>query len=105
MKPIGRSWTNNPFYVLLNYPYNVPVVGEDLSYPNRTSFGNHAFCMLGSIIYDACLTVDVDSNPDNTPCTESWATGWEWATYKSKVIDNLPSSTPGSPTPNSYSVY
>jgi hypothetical protein len=105
IKPIGRSWTNNPFYVFLSSPYNVPIVGEDLSDPNRTSFGNHAFCMLGNIIYDACLTVDVDSNPDYSPFVESWATSWDWSTYRTKIIDNIPASSTGSPVKYTYSVY
>jgi len=103
IKPIGRGWANNPFYSSQSWPYNQPIVGEDDS--GRTKFGNHAFGAIGSNIYDACLKVDTDGNPDyGPPFNESWATGWSWNTYKSKVIDNVPSSSPGNPTTYSFSV-
>lgn len=101
--PIGRLWTNNPFYASMGTP---AIMGEDDDYyDGRSAFGNHAFCMLGSIVYDACLKVDIDINPDAMPTWSSWATGWDWNTYKSKVIDNNPASYPGTPTGFSFSVY
>ena len=105
IKAIGGTWTNNPFYSSQSYPYNQPIVGEDDS--GRTSFGNHAFGTLGSNIYDACLKVDTDANPDAAPHTESWAIGWSWSTYKDKVIDDNPAPPfgTGDPTAYSFSVY
>jgi hypothetical protein len=104
IKAIGRGWSNNPFYASMG---TNPIMGEDDDYyDGRSGFRNHAFCMFGSSIYDACLKVDTDSNPDAPPHTESWATGWNWDTYKSKVIDNNPASSPGTPyTGYTFSVY
>lgn len=110
IKPIGRGWANNPFYEAGSWSSN-PIVGEDDDmYNGRSFFGNHAFCELNSNIYDACLKVDTDSNPDAPPHSNSnngnWAIGWSWNTYKSKVIDNNPSSSPPSETANyTYEVY
>jgi len=104
--PIGRSWTNNPFYANPNrvYPYTQPIVGEDDS--NRTGFNNHAFCMINEIVYDACLKVDTDSNPDyGAPFSESWAINWDWSTYKNKVIDNNPATNTEGPYNYNFSVY
>jgi len=57
-----------------SYSYHQPIVGEDDPY--RTRFGNHAFGALSGNIYDACLKVDTDSNPDyGPPFSESWAIG------------------------------
>ncbi len=105
IKPIGLNWTNNPFCVHLFPPYNVPIVGEDLSYPNRTDFSRHAFCIMDNNIYDACLKVDIDENPDSPPHTELWATGWSWNDYKLKVIDDNPSSNTGTPEVYTFTVY
>lgn len=85
IKAIGKGWANNPFY---DHPYfsSYPIVGEDDDDSDeRSSFGNHAFCRISTIYYDACLKVDTDVNPDAAPHTESWAYGWDWSTYKSKV--------------------
>jgi hypothetical protein len=116
IKAIGRSWANNPFYEYNTiYPDPVfssyPIVGEDDDYyDGRSNFGNHAFCESYSNIYDACLKVDTDDNPDAPPHSNSnngtWATGWSWSTYKSKVIDSNPSSYPPTETANyTYTVY
>ena len=104
IKAIGRGWANNPFYASMG---TNPIMGEDDHYyDGRSGFGNHAFCMNGSVIYDACLKIDTDSNPDAPPHNESWATGWDWNVYKSKVIDNNPVSNPGTPyTGYIFSVY
>lgn len=108
--PIGRVWTNNPFYPNLSSPYNIPIVEEDLSYPNRTKFGNHAFGSISDNIYDACLKVDTDSNPDAPPHSNNgngnWAIGWGWNDYKVKVVDNNPAISTGYPSSYSdWSVY
>lgn len=103
IKPIGCGWTNNPFYDSQSYPYNQPIVGEDDPY--RTRFGNHAFGALSGNIYDACLKVDTDSNPDyGPPFSESWATGWSWNMYKTMVIDDNPPSSPGTPVTYSFNI-
>jgi hypothetical protein len=104
IKAIGRGWANNPFYASMGTD---PIMGEDDDYyDGRSGFGNHAFCMFGSSIYDACLKVDTDGNPDAAPHTESWAMGWDWNTYKSKVIDNNPATSSGTPyTGYTFSVY
>lgn len=109
--PIGREWTNNPFYPTLSSPYNVPIVGEDLASPYRTRFANHAFGSISDDIYDACLKVDIDSNPDAPPHSNNgngdWAIGWIWDNYKAKVVDNNPATSTGYPSSsyNSWSVY
>lgn len=101
IKPIGRGWTNNPLYNY-GYPYSSDtIVGEDVT-TGRSYFQNHAFCLLDSVLYDACLKVDTDSNPDAPTFEESWVTGWTWAYYKSKVIDNYPAPPYGTPDPVSY---
>ena len=108
IKPIGRGWTNNPFYGAGDLYSNQPIVGEDTSntpYPGRSPFGNHAFCMIGNNVYDACLKVDIDGNPDAAPNTESWAIGWSWEKYKIKVVDSIPSSTPWAPYEYNFTVY
>lgn len=101
IKPIGRDWANNPLYNY-GYPYSpYPIVDEDVS-TGRSYFQNHAFCLLGSDVYDACLKADTDSNPDAPPHEESWVTGWTWGYYKSKVIDNNPSPPNGTSDPVTY---
>ncbi len=105
IKPIGKGWTNNPFY---DNPTNSsdPIVGEDDDASSgRSGFGNHAFSSIGSNIYDSCLKVDTDSNPDAPPHSESWMSGEPWASYKSKVVDNVPAVATGSPTRYAFGVY
>ncbi|MFH1940756.1 MAG: hypothetical protein ABIL68_01535 [bacterium] len=92
IKPIGRGWTNNPFYPTMSYPYNDPIEDGDTS--SRSKFSTHVVTVLSSI-YDACLKVDTDADPDGAPHTESWANGWSWNTYVSKVVDNNPSTSTG----------
>jgi len=105
IKAIGRGWSNNPFYSNPSYS-SYQIVGEDDDYNDgRSSFGNHAFCRISTTYYDACLKVDTDANPDAVPHTESWAYGWDWSTYKSKVVDNNPGTSTGTPTEYSFSVY
>jgi len=89
IRPIGRDWTNNPFG-------DPPIVDGD-SY--RTGFGNHAYIGIGpdieAFIYDACLTVDGDEDPDDPPCTEMWIDGMQWFDYIDAVVDDYPPSQPG----------
>jgi len=113
IKPIGKGWTNNPFYdgyVNGIKVWTDPIVGEDTSwyptYEKRSYFGNHAFGSIGDNIYDATLKVDIDGNPDyGPPFSESWATGWNWDTYKSRVVDNYPSTSTSYPSIYYFSVY
>jgi hypothetical protein len=100
---IGKGWTNNPFY---EDPTNdpAPIVSEDAGWnpPNekRSKFGNHAFCMLFDDlkIYDACLKVDTDANPDyGPPFTATWAYDWNWSTYKTKIVDDNPYTATSTP--------
>ena len=75
------------------------IVGGDDSY-GRAYFSNHAFAAIGDAsnpqyVYDACMKVDTDANPDyGPPFTESWLTGESWniysGTYNQKVIDTYP---------------
>jgi hypothetical protein len=101
IKPINGVWTNNPFYDRDNTP---PIMGEDVA-QNRTFFYDHAFAEKNSLIYDACFKVDRDDNPDaGPPHIEAWLTGIEWDPYKLKVIDDVPSSSPGSPTTYTFGI-
>lgn len=108
IKAIGGVWTNNPFYDSQYPPYDEEIVGEDDS--GRTRFYRHAFGTLGSNIYDACLKVDTDLNPDAAPHSNNgdgdWATGWSWSDYKDKVIDDDPEPPGGTgdATPYNFSV-
>lgn len=97
---IGRGWTNNPFY---DGNPTQAIVPED-SY--RTGFGNHAFGSISDNIFDACLTVDGDSNPDyGPPFTETWMINVPWNDYKNKVVDNNPATSTGYPSTYSFSIY
>ncbi|MBN1348186.1 hypothetical protein JXJ21_02135 [candidate division KSB1 bacterium] len=106
VKPIGRGWSNNPFYANPSF-WNDPVVGEDTGYnppsEKRSRFLRHAFGTIGGAVYDACIKVDTDVNPDYTPCTESWAIGWSFdPSYVIRVVDANPATETGNATaPNS----
>jgi hypothetical protein len=95
---IGRCWTNNPFY---EHPmiYPKPIVPGDWGFPEgRWSFGRHAFGSIGDNIFDACLTVDTDNDPDyGPPFTETWMIDEPWTGYKNKVVDNYPATNTGYP--------
>jgi hypothetical protein len=109
VKPIGRGWANNPFYDG-GFGDPNPVVNGDWSSANgRTSFGNHAFSRLGGQIFDASGgQVDIDSDPDTLPAgsphaldgNDSWM-----ASYRVRVIDDVPVSNPGTPTVYTFGVY
>lgn len=51
---VGVGNCNNPFYPLLSAPYNIKIVGNDNTFPNRIGFGNHAFANYDGMVYDAC---------------------------------------------------
>jgi len=105
VKPIGKGWTNNPFYDAGAPISSEPIVGEDDDYADgRSSFGNHAFAGIGTSFYDACMKVDTDANPDAAPHTESWLSGVSQSNYLTMVIDDNPASSPGTPTSHSFSV-
>jgi len=115
--PIGRSWTNNPFYD--NPDYNdSPVLDGDAAddgIPNNHAgrsgfFGYHAFARLNGWIYDASGgCVDVDFYPDSGPihfpyCYLDGDDTWT-NKYKDRVVDDVPASTPGTPVNYSFGVY
>lgn len=95
---IGRGWTNNPFYSNPSCNPN-PIVPGDWGYAEgRWGFGNHAFGSISDNIFDACLTVDTDSDPDyGPPFTETWMIDEPWTGYKTKVVDDYPSTNTGYP--------
>lgn len=104
IQAIGRGWTNNPFYD--GGCSGGPVVNGDTS---RCGFGNHAFTLLAGQIYDGSGgRVDVDGDPDNLPAgtprdldgNDSWL-----SSYRTRVIDDFPASSPGTPTVYSFTVY
>jgi len=113
IKPIGKNWTNNPFYdagVPVNP--NAVVDGDWGIAQGRYGFGNHAFARLNGDIYDASGgQVDVDGDPDDGPYhtardldgDDNWTSD-----YDGRVIDPSPNDygSPSSPSNyNGYSVY
>ena len=108
VKPIGKGWANNPFYDNAGCDSN-PVVNGDWDFSQgRCSFGNHAFARLAGQIYDGSGgQVDTDGDPDGLPAGSPWALDGDdsWlATYRDRVIDNLPASSPGTPTVYTFGV-
>ena len=108
VKPIGKGWANNPFYDGGGNP-NPVVPGDSDSSTGRTGFGNHAFARLGGQIFDASGgQVDTDGDPDTLPAgtpraldgNDSWL-----ASYRARVIDDVPASSPGTPTVYTFGVY
>jgi hypothetical protein len=109
VKPIGKGWANNPFYDG-GFGDPNPVVNGDWSFSNgRTSFGNHAFTRLAGQIFDASGgQVDTDGDPDTLPAgtpraldgNDSWPSN-----YRVLVIDDIPASSPGTPTVYAFTVY
>ena len=108
VNPIGRSWTNNPFYDSGWYNPN-PIVPGNWDVTNgRSSFGNHGFTRLADQIYDGSGgQVDVDTTPDacasvqarDLDGNDSWLSN-----YRARVIDNAPASTPGAPADHNFTV-
>ena len=109
IKPIGRGWTNNPFYDHGSPVNPNPIVDGDWSTTDgRSKFSNHAFSMLGSDIFDGSGgKVDVDADPDGAPHTAHILDGNDtWTNnYKNRVIDNNPPSSPTNPTNYNFTVY
>ncbi|NJK97705.1 MAG: hypothetical protein HC905_24850 [Bacteroidales bacterium] len=105
IKAIGRGWSNNPFYEHPSYSKDMIVGEDDDEQVGRSKFNNHAFCQFNNLTFDACLKVDVDSDPDDDPHTESWAYGWVWGTYKSNVVDNIPATSTSDPISYNFSIY
>jgi hypothetical protein len=82
------------------------VDGDWSSSQGRSRFGNHAFGAISDDIFDACLTVDTDSDPDDgPPFDETWMLDEPWTGYKAKVVDDYPAITTGYPSSPSFSVY
>lgn len=109
IKAIGGVWTNNPFYKYKGKYMKVnpnPIVKEDWTENDgRSRFGNHAFGSISDHIFDACLKVDTDSNPDAPPHQiESWMTNQPWNTYKKKVVDDKPKTNTGYPATHSFGI-
>lgn len=94
--PIGLPWTNDPF----GGP--PPIKPEDSA---RTDFGNHAFGSISDNIFDACMKVDSDSNPDyGPPFTETWLTNVVWPTYRTMTVDDNPATSTGYPSTHPLAV-
>lgn len=56
---VGVGQCNNPFYmnpIFIPPPPGLPspIVGNNVTFPNRSSFGNHAFVEYGGKVFDAC---------------------------------------------------
>jgi len=107
IRPIGKGWTNNPFYDNEQYDDDPIVNGDWDEDDGRSGFGNHAFARLSGDIYDASGgQVDVDGTPDAAPHTSRSLDGDDTWTddYRDRVIDDDPASSPGTPTPYAFSV-
>ena len=109
VKPIGRGWANNPFYDNSNYDSNPVVPGNWSSSDGRSHFRNHGFSRLAGQIYDGSGgQVDVDTDPD--VCASYSARdldgndGWT-NNYRTRVIDDEPTSNTGTPTNYTFDVY
>lgn len=108
VKPIGRGWTNNPFYDNPNYNSN-PIVNGDWDRSNgRSQFGNHGFTRLSGQIYDGSGgQVDVDTDPDacssNIPRDLDGNDSWT-NSYRTRVIDDVPASNPDPPANYNFGV-
>jgi hypothetical protein len=108
--PIGRGWTNNPFYEdTLYWDPNPIVPGHWTWQEGRSAFGNHAFARFNNAtIYDASVgIVDSLAPVDSPPHEEYWLCGWDtWdSNYRNRVIDDDPVSNPGSPSNEAFDVF
>ena len=66
-------------------------------------FGNHGFGSISNNIFDACLTVDTDSDPANgPPYLETWMLNVPWTSYKANVVK---SGSPGNPVPYIFGIF
>jgi len=110
---IGRGWTNNPFNANTEPLYHFvpdPIVPGDWGWDEgRSFFGNHAFGSIGDNIFDACLTVDTDKDPDDGPSfKEAWMIDVPWEVYKENVVDDYPIfilGPTGFPETKSFDIY
>lgn len=106
IQPVGRGWTNNPFYLNPNWDPNPIVDGAWSENQGRSRFGNHAFARWnGTYIYDASAGIVDSCVPlDAEPCVEYSLDGLDsWNdSYRVRVIDDNPVSSPG--TPSTYTV-
>ncbi len=92
----------------LSYKYSDPfgslhcikAIGRNWNCCER--FGNHGFGSITSYVYDACLTVDGDADPDNPPHVEEWMINILWDLYKQKVVKT---GSPGNPVAYSFGIY
>jgi hypothetical protein len=100
--PIGCGWTNNPFYSNPDNDPNAIVDGDSAddgisgNHAGRSFFGNHGVARIGNYIFDASVgQVDVNAPIDRPPCTAYSLDGDDtWTSnYRTKVIDNNPSTT------------
>ena len=100
---------NNPFFANPGCSPNAIVPGDDGSAQNRCGFGTHAFARVAGQIYDGSGgQVDTDSDPDTAPAgaprdldgDDSWL-----SLYRARVIDDVPASSPGTPTPFAFGVF
>jgi hypothetical protein len=129
VKPIGKGWANNPFYDSDHYDDSPILDGDDtndgIPYNDagRSSFGNHGFSRLGNYIYDAS-GCQVDTGGPGDPASPGGDTDGDrvdygppfvardldgndtWTgNYENRVIDDNPSSSPGTPTNYSFTVF
>lgn len=66
-------------------------------------FSNHAFGIMGTMIFDACMAVDVDTTPTSAPpAIFRWLINIDWTTYQSLVM--LSGYTPGTPKHYNYPI-
>jgi len=123
IKPIGKGWANNPFYDNSSCDAN-PIVNGDWSWAQgRSSFGNHGFARLGGNIYDGSGG-QVDTGGPGDPASPGGDTDGDrpdygppfvardldgddtWPNdYRNRVIDDNPTSNPGTPTNYTLSVH
>jgi len=64
-------------------------------------FSNHAFGSIGNNVFDACLTVDTDSDPTKSPYKNTWMTNIPWNDYNKKVTKH---NSAGAPTQYNFSI-
>jgi len=109
VKPIGKGWANNPFYDNSSYSASPVVPGDSSSSQGRSSFANHAFTTLSGQIFDGSGgQVDIDGNPDDLPAGQPHELDGDdsWLNlYRDRVIDDVPASSPGTPTIQTFTVY
>jgi hypothetical protein len=107
--PIGRGWTNNPFYDNPGANPSPVVPGDSSSADGRWGFGNHAFSRFAGQIYDGSGgQVDIDGDPDSLPVGTPWDLDGDdsWtSSFRVRVIDDTPPSNPGTPTVYTFGVY